>query len=92
MHVCVQVLFHVFEGFSHIGAANILSIDIVFGFISFFVVACGATLIGAFLGLIAGFITRFTKHFRVVEPIIVFVIGYASYLIAEMFHLSGILS
>jgi sodium/hydrogen exchanger-like protein 3 len=86
------VLYHVFEGFSEIGIENILGIDIVAGFASFFVIVFGATGIGMVLGLIGGFISRFTHHVRIMEPLIVFVIGYLSFLLAEMFHLSGILS
>ena len=88
----MQVLFHIFEGFSEIGQKNIIGQDILFSFISFFVVAVGATCIGVLCGLLAAFISRFTNSMRVVEPLIVFVIGYLSYLLAELFHLSGILA
>jgi solute carrier family 9 (sodium/hydrogen exchanger), member 3 len=87
-----QVLYHVFEGFSEIGIENIQGIDIFAGFASFFVIVFGATGIGILLGLFGGFVSRFTHHVRIMEPLMVFVIGYLSFLVAEMFHLSGILS
>ena len=39
-----------------------------------------------------GFVTRFTNHARVLEPLFVFVMAYMSYLNAEIFHMSGILA
>ena len=47
---------------------------------------------GVIYGLVAAFMTRFTNHVRVVEPLIVLVIAYLSYLTAQMFYLSGILA
>ncbi|ESN98753.1 hypothetical protein HELRODRAFT_106963, partial [Helobdella robusta] len=86
------VLYHLFEGFSEIGIENIQGIDIIAGIASFFVIVFGATGIGMLLGLLAGFMSRFTKHQRKMEPLLVLVIGYLSFIIAEMFHLSGIIS
>lgn len=59
---------------------------------SFAVVLFGSPLIGLVLGLSAGVMSRFTSHISVVEPLVVFMFGYISFLSAEMFHLSGILS
>ena len=39
-----------------------------------------------------GFVTRFTNHARILEPLFVFVMAYMSYLNAEIFHMSGILA
>jgi len=81
-----------FESYSQIGGENIITVDILAGLGSFILVAIGATFIGVVHGLIAAFISRFTNEVRVIEPLVVFVIGYLSYLTAELFHLSGILS
>lgn len=86
------MLYHLFEGLSEIGADNILPVDVVAGVGSFFVIVFGAVGIGMLLGLFAGFMSRFTKHVRIMEPLLVFVIGYLSFIVAEMFHLSGIIS
>ena len=88
----MQVLYHMFESYSEIGGENIITLDIVAGVGSFIIVALGATIIGVIHGLIAAYISRYTNEVRVIEPLIVFVIGYLSYLSAELFHLSGILS
>lgn len=87
-----QVLYHMFEGYTEMGAENILPIDLFAGLASFFVIALGGTLMGVIWGFAAAFVSRFTHHVRIIEPIFVFVMAYLSYLSAEMFHLSGILS
>lgn len=81
-----------FEGFIEIGESNIQSIDIVTGLGSFFIIAIGGTLIGILFGFFGGFITKYTEHVKVIEPLFVFVIGYLMYLTAEMCHLSSILA
>ena len=58
---------------------------------SFFVVSIFGTLIGILFGITASFITRFTDHVRVIEPIFVFIMAWMSYLAAEIFHFSGIM-
>jgi sodium/hydrogen exchanger-like protein 3 len=59
---------------------------------SFAVVAGGGTLIGIFVGYLCAFTTRFMEHARVLEPLIVLIFAYLSYLTAEIFHMSGILA
>lgn len=81
-----------FEGFRSIGLENVVAVDVISGIGSLFVIVFGATGIGVVCGLVAGIISRFTRHARVMEPVIVVVLGYLSFLLAEMFHLSGILS
>ena len=86
------MLYHVFEGFSEIGIDNIQGVDVVLGFASFFVIVFGSLGIGILFGLFGGFISRFTHYVTVMEPLMIFIIGYLSFVIAELFHLSGILS
>ncbi|XP_066960188.1 Na(+)/H(+) exchanger beta-like isoform X4 [Macrobrachium rosenbergii] len=86
------VLYHIFEGFSEIGESNVQIVDIASGCFSFLLVALGGTLIGIIWGFLTAFVTRWTNHVRVIEPIFVFVMSYLAYLNAEIFHLSGILS
>lgn len=50
-----------FEGFSNIGPANIESVDIVSGLISFFVVGLGGVLIGLLWALLIAFTTRYAS-------------------------------
>lgn len=86
------VLYHMFEGYTEMGVENILPVDFVAGFASFFVISLGGTLMGVLWGFAAAFVSRFTHHVKIIEPIFVFVMAYLSYLSAEMFHLSGILA
>ena len=86
------VLYHMFEGFSEIGEENLIPQDVAASFASFLLVALGGTIIGIIWGFLTAFITRFTYHVRVIEPIFVFVMSYMAYLHAEIFHLSGILA
>lgn len=86
------VLYHLFEAFVTIGESNLQTTDILGGIASFFVVAGGGTLIGIIWGYVTGFVTRFTNHARILEPLFVFTMSYLSYLTAEIFHMSGILA
>uniref|UniRef100_A0ABM5GQT5 Sodium/hydrogen exchanger n=1 Tax=Pogona vitticeps TaxID=103695 RepID=A0ABM5GQT5_9SAUR len=86
------VLYNVFEAFVSIGAENVTALDCVKGVVSFFVVSLGGTLIGVAFAFLLSFVTRFTKHVRIIEPAFVFVISYLSYLTAEMLSLSAILA
>lgn len=90
--VLLQVLYHMMEGFIEIGESNIIPIDIVTGIGSFFIIALGGTLIGILYGFFGGFITKYTDHVKVIEPLFVFILGYLMYLTSEMMHLSGILA
>jgi len=92
LDACLQVLYHMFSEFSDIGANSIVATDVVLGVVSFAVVIVGSVLIGTLMGLAGGFSARFTHHLRVMEPMVVVVIPYLAFLVAEMFHLSGILS
>ncbi|KAJ6657797.1 hypothetical protein lerEdw1_001847 [Lerista edwardsae] len=86
------VLYNVFESFVSIGAGNVTGADCVKGVVSFFVVSIGGTLVGVVFAFLLSFVTRFTKHVRIIEPGFVFVISYLSYLTAEMLSLSAILA
>ena len=86
----LQVLFKMFEGF--IELEQVKHIDVINGFVSFFVVALGALFIGVMFGYVGAFITKYTVSNRVIEPTFIFVVCYMSYLSAEVFHLSGIIA
>ncbi|XP_076449063.1 putative Na(+)/H(+) antiporter nhx-9 [Babylonia areolata] len=86
------VLYHMMEGYIEIGESNIQVIDYAAGFGSFFIIAVGGTVIGVLYGAMGGFITKYTEHVRIIEPLFVFILGYLAYLTAEMMHLSGILA
>jgi len=71
---------------------NVGGMDIFMAILSFFTVVFGGAFIGLFHGLFVSLITTFTKHVRVVEPLIVFSTAYSAFLFAEVFHWSGIIS
>ena len=81
-----------FEAYTEIDKANLGANDILKGFASFFMVALGGTFIGIVWGFVTGFVTRFTSHARILEPLFVFTMAYLSYLRAEIFKMSAILS
>ena len=59
-----------------------------------FVLSCnfyplGGATIGLLNGLYASLVTRFTRHVRVVEPLVIFSSAYFAFLMAELFHWSG---
>ena len=87
-----QVLYHMFEGFTEIGASHLIAADIGAGVGSFFVIAGCGTLVGVVFGFLAALMTRVSDHVPVIQPLLVLVMGYLAYVFAEMFHLSGILS
>ncbi|XP_037119185.1 sodium/hydrogen exchanger 3-like isoform X3 [Syngnathus acus] len=86
------VLFNVFDAFVSLGGAKINAVEIIKGIISFFVVAFGGSLLGMVFGLLLSLLTRCTKNIQIIEAGFIFVLGYLSYLTAEMLSLSAILS
>jgi len=83
------VLYRTFE---HLSPNNINVNQIGLAIASFFVVSIGGTFIGITFALLASFITKFTNHVLVIEPVFVFLMSYLAYLTAEVFHFSGIMS
>ncbi|XP_056254970.1 sodium/hydrogen exchanger 3-like isoform X2 [Seriola aureovittata] len=86
------VLFNVFDAFVSLGGSKIDAVEIIKGIVSFFVVAFGGSLLGFVFGLLISLLTRCTKNIQIIEPGFIFVLGYLSYLTAEMLSLSAILS
>ena len=60
--------------------------------LSFFTVVLGGLAIGIILGMISSFIVKFARHARVIEPLVILVVAYFSYILAETIHWSGIIS
>ena len=81
-----------FETYTEIGWAKIGATDFVAGVASFFVVGIGGSLVGVLFGFLTSFVTRFTFPAPVIEPLVVLTMGYMSYIVTEMFHLSGIMA
>uniref|UniRef100_A0A3B4YEC6 Sodium/hydrogen exchanger n=1 Tax=Seriola lalandi dorsalis TaxID=1841481 RepID=A0A3B4YEC6_SERLL len=85
------VLYKVYISFVEVGPANVQTADYFKGVASFLIVSIGGTLVGLVFAVILGFITRFTKKVRIIEPLFVFLLVYLAYLTAELFSLSAIL-
>lgn len=66
--------------------------DVVIGILNFITVSGGGLVIGLLTGAVTALATKFTTDVRVVEPLIVVVLAYFSYVGAELFHFSGIIS
>ncbi|KAJ0001707.1 hypothetical protein NQD34_001503 [Periophthalmus magnuspinnatus] len=86
------VLYKVYISFVEVGPKNVQTVDYFKGVASFLIVSIGGTLVGLVFAVILGFITRFTKKVRIIEPLFVFLLVYLAYLTAELFSLSAILS
>ncbi|KAI1304264.1 Sodium/hydrogen exchanger 2 [Halotydeus destructor] len=66
--------------------------DVVIGTLNFVTVSGGGLAIGVLVGAATALVTRLTSEVRVVEPLIVVVLAYFSYVFAELFHFSGIIA
>ncbi|ELU07584.1 hypothetical protein CAPTEDRAFT_224019 [Capitella teleta] len=66
--------------------------QIALGVGSFFTISLGGLSIGIVFGILTALITRTTKHVRVVEPLTILILAYLSFIVAELFHWSGIIS
>ncbi|XP_014709606.3 sodium/hydrogen exchanger 4 [Equus asinus] len=71
---------------------DIEPVDILAGCARFVIVGVGGVFFGIIFGFISAFITRFTQNISAIEPLIVFMFSYLSYLVAETLYLSGILA
>ncbi|XP_013384035.1 Na(+)/H(+) exchanger beta isoform X2 [Lingula anatina] len=84
------VLYNTMKSFLGIHEADVGQIFLAVA--AFFTVSLGGLAIGVVLGILTAFGTKFTEHVRVMEPMTVFTLAYLSYLTAELFHFSGIIS
>ncbi|KAK5977887.1 Sodium/hydrogen exchanger [Trichostrongylus colubriformis] len=65
--------------------------DCFMGLLAFLCVSLGGLSIGLLCGFLSALVTKFTKHVRVVEPVIMFGLAYLAYMGSELFHFSGII-
>ena len=89
--VVLYTMMNSFAGMTMSGE-DIVVVDIVLGVTSFFTIAIGGLVVGILGGLITAVITKYTQEVRVVEPLAILTMAYFSYMMAELFHWSGILS
>ena len=77
---------------SETDGGSVDKMNYVLAFFSFFTVVFGGLMIGIFIGLLTSLIVRFTKHTQVIEPFLVILMSYVSYVLSETVHWSGIIS
>ncbi|CAB3993302.1 probable Na(+) H(+) antiporter nhx-9 isoform X3 [Paramuricea clavata] len=85
------VLYRLFEALVTQGGTPKVE-EVFIGVAAFFVVSLGGMLIGIFWAYLTAFLSKFIDHVKVLEPIFVVCMCYMSYLSAELFHFSGIIS
>uniref|UniRef100_A0A8C3SX10 Sodium/hydrogen exchanger n=1 Tax=Chelydra serpentina TaxID=8475 RepID=A0A8C3SX10_CHESE len=87
------VLYNIFIAFTQMHRyEEIEPVDVLAGFARFFVVGLGGVLFGIVFGFVSAFMTRFTRNISAIEPLLVFMFSYLSYLSAETLYISGILA
>uniref|UniRef100_A0A671QQA8 Sodium/hydrogen exchanger n=1 Tax=Sinocyclocheilus anshuiensis TaxID=1608454 RepID=A0A671QQA8_9TELE len=86
------VLYNVFDAFVSLGGPKINAAEMIKGIVSFFVVSFGGSFLGVVFAVLISMLTRITKNVQVIEAGFIIVLGYLSYLTAEMLSLSAILS
>ncbi|XP_078514131.1 sodium/hydrogen exchanger 4-like [Lissotriton helveticus] len=87
------VLYNIFISLKHMHTFEpIKPVDIVAGMARFMMVGIGGVFFGIVFGFCSAFVTRHTRNITSIEPLLVFMFSYLSYLSAEMLYLSGILS
>ena len=89
--VVLYNMMSVFAGMEARGG-DVTSTQILLGFGSFFTVAFGGLAIGLIYGFLTALITRLTSGVRIIEPLALLGGAYMSYITAELFHWSGIIS
>lgn len=65
--------------------------NVILSIFNFMTVSGGGLTIGMTWGVITCFLTKFTQHVSVLEPLIVLICAYLAYLTAELVHFSGII-
>ena len=74
-----------------LGTGTPVPMEYIKAFFSFFTVVLGGFAIGVAMGFISSFTLKFTRHCRDLEPFTIMVFVYMSFVLAELFHWSGII-
>ncbi|XP_060065514.1 Na(+)/H(+) exchanger beta-like, partial [Ylistrum balloti] len=87
------VLYNVLQAYNLILKERAITLeDILLGVVKFFVVCFGGLAIGLIVGVLCSLLTKYTNTTKVIEPVVIFGMAYTAFLVAEMFHFSGIIS
>ncbi|XP_050698338.1 sodium/hydrogen exchanger 2-like isoform X4 [Eriocheir sinensis] len=77
---------------SFMSMEEVTGVQYVLAVVAFMVVVFGGLFIGVIFGCVTALVTKSTTDVRVVEPLALLGLSYLSYLTAELFHFSGIIS
>ncbi|XP_033760431.1 Na(+)/H(+) exchanger beta-like [Pecten maximus] len=87
------VLYNVLQAYNLILKERAITLeDILLGVVKFFVVCFGGLAVGLVVGVLCSLLTKYTNTTKVIEPVVIFGMAYTAFLVAEMFHFSGIIS
>ncbi|XP_069104464.1 Na(+)/H(+) exchanger beta-like [Argopecten irradians] len=87
------VLYNVLQAYNLILKERVITLeDIILGIVKFFVVCFGGLAVGLIVGVLCSLLTKYTNTTKVIEPVVIFGMAYTAFLVAEMFHFSGIIS
>eukprot|EP00002_Diphylleia_rotans_P019541 TRINITY_DN3776_c0_g1_i2.p1 TRINITY_DN3776_c0_g1~~TRINITY_DN3776_c0_g1_i2.p1 ORF type:complete len:804 (+),score=156.40 TRINITY_DN3776_c0_g1_i2:158-2569(+) len=65
---------------------------IITAILKFFVIILGGMFFGTVFGLCCSFMTKYTSPISIVEPVVMLMFGYLSFVISEVFRVSGIVA
>eukprot|EP00002_Diphylleia_rotans_P016170 TRINITY_DN313_c0_g1_i1.p1 TRINITY_DN313_c0_g1~~TRINITY_DN313_c0_g1_i1.p1 ORF type:complete len:735 (-),score=160.42 TRINITY_DN313_c0_g1_i1:414-2618(-) len=60
--------------------------------VKFLVIIVGGIIIGTLMGLCSSYMTKYTASISVVEPVVMLLFGYLSFVVSEIFRVSGIVA
>ncbi|XP_021348881.1 Na(+)/H(+) exchanger beta-like [Mizuhopecten yessoensis] len=87
------VLYNVLQAYNLILKERAITVeDILLGVLKFVVVCFGGLAVGLIVGVLCSLLTKYTNTTKVIEPVVIFGMAYTAFLVAEMFHFSGIIS
>uniref|UniRef100_A0A914CZC9 Cation/H+ exchanger domain-containing protein n=1 Tax=Acrobeloides nanus TaxID=290746 RepID=A0A914CZC9_9BILA len=86
------VIYNMLQVFVEIGGSNIIARDYIFGLISFFTIALGGIAVGLLLAYLCAFLTKYTKNVPILNPVMVFLLPFCAYWVAELLGFSSILA
>ncbi|CAK9303956.1 unnamed protein product [Gordionus sp. m RMFG-2023] len=89
--ICV-VLYNLFLSFKTSSHVTLDYNDLLTGVSSFAFVAMGGIAVGLMVGIIASYVTKYTNKTPNIEPLFMLAMAYLSYLISDLFQISGIMA
>ncbi|XP_067669165.1 sodium/hydrogen exchanger 1-like [Haliotis asinina] len=88
------VLYQVMQTYNELASSGqgVDGKEIGLGIVKFFVVCFGGLALGILAGIMTALLTKYTRHVKIAQPLIVYSMVYLGFLLAELFEFSGIIS